>query len=133
MKATLVIFFLTIQSSYANDSESDATPTTFDTVQFYAAGDAAWRIKTYAMDEDVHFWSLGEQTEDIVALARRSTEKHYGDVLAETCVIETEDGIEGLKRELASHGLETNLELPPFGAVFWAPAGTRYRTKSEPE
>ena len=82
MKTVLVIFFLSIQSSYPNNTELPATPASFDTIQFYASGKDSWRIKTHAQDQDVHIWSLGER-EDIVALARANTEKHYGDVLTE--------------------------------------------------
>lgn len=133
MKTVLVVFFLSIQSSYSENSESAATKAAFDTVQFYAANGINWRIKTYAKDQDVHIWSLGENVTDIVALARANTEKHYADVLREGYVIETEEGLEGVRRGLIERGLAPNLELPPSGAVFWAPEGTRYRTKSEPK
>lgn len=133
MKTVLVVFFLSIQSSYSENSEMDATDTAFDTVQFYAANGMNWRIKTYAKDQDVHIWSLGENVADIVTLARATTEKHYADVLREGYVIETEEGLDGVRRGLIERGLAPNLELPPSGAVFWTPEGTRYRTKSEPK
>jgi len=133
MKTVLVIFFLSVQSSYSGNSELPATDNVFDTVQFYASEGMAWRIKTYAQDQDVHIWSLGPNVADIVSLARANTEKHYADVLAEGYVIETDKGLEGVRRELEKRGLDPNLELPPSGAVFWAPAGTRYRTKSAPK
>lgn len=55
-----------------------------------------------------------------MALARANTEQHYSDVLAEGYIIETEEGLEGLRRGLKERGLVPNLELPPSGAVFWA-------------
>lgn len=133
MKTILVIFFLSVRSSYSGNSELPATDDAFDTVQFYASEGGNWRVKTYAQDEDVHIWSLGPNVADIVSLARANTEKHYGDVLTEGYVIETDGGLEGVRRELEKRGLDANLELSPSGAVFWAPAGTRYRTKSTPE
>jgi hypothetical protein len=132
MKTVLVIFFLTVQSSYPDNTEDAATANAFDTVQFYSTDAGSWRIKTYAQDHDVHIWSLGGNVEDIVALAKSNTEKHYGDILRECHVIETEEGLEGVRRELVKRGLPPNLEMPASGAVFWAPAGTRYRTKSAP-
>lgn len=132
MKSILIVFFLTVQSQYTENTEAPATPQSFDTVQFYAGGESSWRIKTFAVDQDVHIWSLGPYKADILELARTNTSKHYGDVLGNEVVIETEDGIEGLRRELRARGLDDNLELPPSGAVFWAPRGTRYRTKSRP-
>jgi hypothetical protein len=133
MKTVLVIFFLSVQSSYSRNTEVAATPISFDTIQFYAFNGSAWRIKTYAQDEDVHIWSIGSNINDIVILAKENTVKHYGDVLNVGYVIETNDGLEGVRRELSSRGLDVHLELPPSGAVFWSPVGTHYRTKSIPE
>ena len=133
MNATLVIFFLTVQSSYSADVESAATDDVFDTVQFYSSGEAgSWRIKTYATDQDVHVWSIGNNVEDIVALAHSNTEKHYGDVLGAAYVLESTTGVDGLRKELAAHGLPTHLEISDAGFVFWAPEGTEYRSKSKP-
>ena len=134
MNATLVIFFLTVQSSYSANVESAATADVFDTVQFYGSDAAgAWRIKTYAIDQDVHVWSIGKNIEDIVALARSNTEKHYGDVLGEGYILKSTTGVEGLREELAARGLSTHLEISEAGFVFWAPEGTHYRSKSKPQ
>jgi len=81
MNTTLVIFFLTVQSSYSGNTEEAATEEVFDTVQFFESEGGGWRIKTYATDQDVHVRSLGKIVEDILSLARSNTEKHYGDVL----------------------------------------------------
>lgn len=133
MKTVLVIFVLSIQSSYSSNTEISATPKSFDTVQFYASNGSAWRIKTYAQDEDAHIWSIDSNVNEIVALATENTSKHYGDVLSKRYVIETNEGIEGVRRELSHRGLDVNLELPPSGVVFWTPAGTSYRTKTVPK
>jgi hypothetical protein len=122
-----------VQSSYSGNSEAAATEEAFDTVQFYAGNGANWRIKTYAQDQDVHIWSLGSNVTDLVAVARANTDEHYADVLAEGYVIETENGLEGVRQELEKRGLAPNLEVPPSGAVFWASPGTRYRSKSAPK
>jgi hypothetical protein len=132
MKTTLIIFFLTVRSSYSADAEEAATAEAIDTVQFHQLESGGWRIKTYAMDQDVHVWSLGK-VDDIVSLAKSNTEKHYGDVLAEAYILESRSGIDGLRQELAVRGLSTHLEISDSGFVFWAPEGTRYRTKSTPQ
>ena len=132
MNTTLVIFFLSVQSSYAANTEDPATENAFDTVQFYGGASGCWRIKTYATDEDVHAWFLGPTVEDLVSLARSNTEKHYGDVLTEGYIIETVRGIEGIRSELVDRGLAANLEVSDLGFLFWAPEGTHYRTKSQP-
>jgi hypothetical protein len=133
MNSTLVIFFLSVQSSYTGNTEAHATEDAFDTVQFYSGESGCWRIKTYATDQDVHAWSLGKEVVDLVALARSNTEKHYGDVLTEGYIVKSEDGTEGLRRGLAERGLSTQLEISDSGFLFWAPEGTHYRTKSMPK
>jgi len=131
VNAKLVVFFLTVQSSYSANTEEPATDEAFDTVQFFEQESSSWRIKTYATDQDVHVWSL-DRVEDIVALARSNTEKHYGDVLSKRYILESAAGIDGLRRELGDRGLSTHLEISEAGFVFWAPEGTRYQTKSRP-
>jgi hypothetical protein len=132
MRTVLVLFFLSVQSSYTNNSEIDATDEVFDTVQFYGTESGSWRIKTYATDQDVHIWSIGVKLDDLIAAAQQNTLKNYGDILTEGYIIDTVEGVEGLRKELAERGLADNLEVPPSGAIFWAPPGTKYRSKSAP-
>ncbi|MCV9967355.1 hypothetical protein OIU34_36580 [Pararhizobium sp. BT-229] len=133
MKIVLVIFFLTTRSSYLNNTETNATDDAFDTIQFLATNNGAWRIKTYATDQDVYVWSVGGTPDDIVSLARQNTEKHYGDVLSEGYVIETTDGVEGVRRELRKRGISDHLEIAKNGMLFWTPRGSQYRTRSKPQ
>jgi hypothetical protein len=105
----------------------------FDTVQFYGSEEGFWRIKTFATDQDVHVWNLGKDVKDIVAIARSNTEKHYGDVLTEGYIIQTEDGVDGLRKELSKRGLSTHLELLDPRFLFWTPEGTQYKTKTHPK
>lgn len=134
MNVTLVVFFPTVQSSYSKNTEGAATDELFDTVQFFfESRSGGWRIRTYAIDQDVHVWSLGKEVEDIVLLARTNTEKHYGDVLLEGYVLRSKTGIEGLRAELEARGLSTHLEVSKSGFMFWAPEGTQYQSKSSPQ
>jgi hypothetical protein len=132
METILVVFTLAVKSSYARNVEVDAAGDEFDTVQFYFGGVESWRIKTYAMDQDVHAWNIGK-VEDLVALARANTEKHYGDVLAERYILRSESGLDGIRLQLTDRGLDDHLELSNAGFVFWTPKGTTYRTKSRPD
>jgi len=132
MKTVLIIFFLSVQSSYTSNTEIPATPKSFDTVQFFVSNRTMWRIKTYAQDKDVHIWSLGAEIADVVTFATENTTKHYGDVLTEAYIIETNEGLDGVRRELSIRGLEAHLEKPSSGAVFWTPIDSGYRTKSLP-
>lgn len=132
MTAVLVIFFLTVRTSYLDDIEVEATDDSFDTVQFYATDSGAWRIKTFAIDQDVHVWKIDATVSDIVALARHNTEKHYSDVLSEGYIIEALGGVEEVRRELTERGLSDNLEMSNEGFLFWCPEGSEYHTRSAP-
>lgn len=132
VSTVLIVFLLSIQSSYQGNIEQDASDDVFDTVQFFCSDGTCWRIKTYASDQDVHVWNIGE-IEDIVSLARESTEKHYGDVLTEMYVLRSASGLDGIREKLVARGLSSTLEVSSAGFAFWAPAGTRYRTKSKPQ
>lgn len=131
-RMVLAIFLLNVQSSYTDDAEAAALGAAADTVQFLATPDGAWRIRTYAVDQDVHVWPLGTLDLDVVALAHESTEKHYGDVLAQAHVIESDTGLDGLRGGLAAHGLGDSLAVSADGYCFWVPEGSDYRTRSMP-
>lgn len=134
MQSTLVVYVLSIQSSYAEDAEGPADNETFDTVQFFIGPETSWRIRTFSMDEDVHVYSLGNTAPDTLDTVRTSTEKTYGDVIAATHMFSSEEGIAGLKQELAASDLGASVEESKrHGFIFWVPEGTEYRTRSTPE
>jgi len=69
IKLAPVIFFLTIRSSYLDNTEEVASESAFDTVQLLAREEGSWRIKTYAMDQDVHVCRIGASPEELVKIA----------------------------------------------------------------
>ncbi|WP_416763383.1 hypothetical protein ACNI65_12385 [Roseateles sp. So40a] len=133
MTTQLILFRLSIRSSYAADTEEEATEDSFDTIQFFSHEGAVWRIKTFAIDQDVHVWSMDvSEVDDLVELAVGNTESNYGDVLEEGYILNSETGLEGLREQLAERDLDTHLNETSVGAVFWTPAGTSYKSKSRP-
>lgn len=54
-------------------------------------------------------------------------------MLSEGYIIETTDGIDGLRRELRERGLTDTLEIAKAGFLFWAPEGSTCRSKSTPQ
>ena len=135
MNVLLVIFTLNVQSSYAQNVERDADPASKDTVQFLLIEGQAWRIKTYAIDHDVHVWSIGPMTaEKLEELARTNTAKNYADVLGETIVVKSASGFDGLREQLKKNGLSPNLEIPKSGAfAFWVQEAGVYKSRSTPK
>ncbi len=106
-----------------------------DTVQWLITEDQVWRIKTFAIDQDVHTYIIAEKTDpsfDYASLAHGNTENHYGDVIEETLTIKSDDGTEGLKAALIENGLQPHLNIGSSGVIFWSPEGTHYSTKSSP-
>jgi hypothetical protein len=131
---SLVIGVLTVESSYKDGIERPraAVP---DTVQWWITGDHAWRIKTFAIDHDIHIHDIRGTPGQLVKLANDNTKKHYGDVLEKLVTIEiparaTEASINAA---LKQHGLRPNAEVGGPGWVFWRPDDAEYRTQSRPE
>jgi hypothetical protein len=55
---TLVLAILTTESSYAQNVERAATAVP-DTIQFWLTPEKQWRIRTYAIDHDIHVYGVG--------------------------------------------------------------------------
>jgi len=134
-KGTLVIGILTLESSYAQNTErpSRGTP---DTVQFWIGPESVWRIRTYATDHDIHPHRLGDlgTVKTPTAFAREHLKKHYGDVLASTVVLDLTDvnDTQATQRALVQHKLKGSLEIARSGFVFWNPDGGPYKTQTMP-
>lgn len=137
-RGTLIIGILTIESSYAQNTErpSRGVP---DTLQFWIGPDSAWRIRTYATDHDIHPHSLG----DLGKLKDRPTEfardhikKHYGDVLASMVVLEFPDinDTDAVRKGLTELKLKGSLEVAKkSGFAFWNPDDGHYKSQTPPK
>lgn len=134
MKTTLIIFFLGIQSSYSDNREEQVAGFG-DTVQWLITEDQVWRVRTYALDEDVHVHLVASKRDpalDYVALAHSNTETHYGDVLEREVTLHSNEGASGIVANLTENGLDAHLNKAASGLFFWSPIGSRYSTKSQP-
>ena len=81
---TLVLAVLSVQSSYRNNIEEPAD-NVCDTVQWWITPDNTWRIKTFAMDHDIHIHEIGTPMDPAEAI--NNTRKHYGDVIVSLNVL----------------------------------------------
>ena len=132
-----VVALLSVESSYSADLErpSHGVP---DTVQFWFSPEADWRVKTFAIDHDIHIYKVGDQ-----ATARRltpqeavaHTRKSYGDVLSKVLVLEFADPNDtvAVTRTLKANSLQGTLEVASSGVVFYNPDSGDYRTQSVPK
>ena len=135
MEITLLIFLLSIEISYAANTEATAQGPV-DTVQWAFRDHEVWRVRTFAVDEDVHVFNLDRKDkslDELIEVARRNTLKHYGDVIAKEVMLNSSEGVEGLLDELERMGLDSHLEEGSSGVLFWTPSGSRYSTKSKPK
>lgn len=131
----LLVYKLAIQSSYATNTELEADDTHFDTVQWWLTSDGAWRVRTFAIDNDVHLHHVAKaMAADVV---RKLTTQNYEDVVAEAFEVELSalDDAAAVALAMQELGGAAALEVDRNGArfAFWNPLGVRFVSQSEPE
>ena len=134
---TLILAILTVESSYLQEVERPAK-TVPDTVQFWFAPDSQWRIKTFAIDHDIHIHRLGAANDPAritAEFAQNNIKKTYGDVTAAVLLLEFPDpkNEAGVQRILKEHKLSGKLEAVKDGYCFYNVDCGNYRTKSKPK
>jgi hypothetical protein len=135
MQGTLVLTILTIQSSYLREMEeplgNDSGPP--DTIQWWIAPTGSWRIRTYAIDHDIHTHAVGN-ADNLKEVALKSAQEHYGDVIQSQHVIELADCLDRNEtaRAFRAAGLEPRVEIAAGRFAFWKPDEGRYHTQSQP-
>lgn len=134
MQGTLLLAVLSIRSSYSQNLEGpaglDEPPAT---LQWWIGKDSAWRIRTFALDHDIHTYAVGFSPE-ILEIAAANNLKHYGAVTQSQHLLEFADCNDVAEVEIAfaEIGLPPNLEVAGDRFAFWKPDKARYRTQSVP-
>ena len=128
MKGILLIYVLSITSSY-NDDVEHISSTRFDVLEWWIAEDKTFRIKTFSMDNDIHIYQIDSSYGKELAI--KNSIDNYGDVIANSYEIQLNgtEKIEDLQQKLKDLGLKGNFEISDF--VFWNPDGFTYKTKSK--
>jgi hypothetical protein len=136
MQGTLVLTVLAVRSSYLQELEKPLGSDTEapDTVQWWIASTGSWRIKTYAIDHDIHTFSVGGAS-NLTELALANAQKHYGDVIQSNHVIELRDCRDPAEVSAAfrAEGLEPRIEIAEGPFAFWKPDDGRYHSQSQPK
>ena len=137
MQGTLILAILNVKSSYSQEVEEplESDYDIPDTLQWWIGTESAWRIKTFALDHDVHVYSIGSGSGEFVQLALDNNAKHYGDVIACQHVLrlndcEDSDEVRELFKEI---GLSPRLEIATGRFAFWKPDDAEYSTRSQPK
>ena len=128
---TLVVGILTIESSYRANRGGPASRVP-DTIQFWVTGDRSWRVRTYAVDHDIHVHALDPVPNEARTVAEEHIRRNYGDVLAKVVVLSVGKESSSDIATLRTAGLQGSLERSAGGVVFWNPDGGRYHTQSTP-
>jgi hypothetical protein len=135
LQGTLVLAILNVRSSYiAETEEATGDGDVPDTLHWWL-GDQASRIKTFAVDHDIHTYSCGPNKPGLIELAQQNNIKHYGDVIAEQHVLEFGNcaDAESVAAVSAEAGLANRLEVAAPRFAFWKPDDARYRSQSTPK
>lgn len=136
MKATLIIFKLKVTSSYNQNIERPAEKKSFDTLQFFVQDTTIYRIKTFAMDHDVHIHLVNLRDRTVaqtIDFLITSTHTHYGDVIDKAVFLEIKDRNDqkGIQSLLKKEGLTPYISIRP-DFIFWSPDNKEYKTQSNP-
>jgi hypothetical protein len=130
---TLLVAILNIESSYLQNLERPSTATS-DSVQWWIAPNEIWRIKTYAIDHDVHTHHITSLPDAPIEFATANIRKHYGDVLASIHILELRSADpEALLFAIQGAGLPPYFEFSKKGFGFWKPDQAHYFSQSEPK
>ncbi|HJR21504.1 MAG TPA: hypothetical protein VJ822_07780 [Dongiaceae bacterium] len=93
-----------------------------------------WRIRTYALDHDIHAHEMRGLV-DAIRLARANNEKNYGDIISVQHQFDFADCTDKSETDAAmsAAGLEPRLEVAAGRFAFWKPDDAKYRTQSTPK
>ncbi|RYD37658.1 MAG: hypothetical protein EOP87_03105 [Verrucomicrobiaceae bacterium] len=135
--STLILAVLNIESSYLDNLERSAT-TVPDTVQFFFTAEKQWRIRTYAIDHDLHIHQVESGSDEEPfdpGTACDIISESYDDVISDFLMLEFPDPTDtaAVTEILRESQLTGTLVPTPEGCYFYSPDATAYRKQSNPE
>jgi len=137
MLGILLLAVLSIKSSYSREEETPVGSANDipDTLQWWFGESGCWRIRTYALDHDVHAFQIGNSAQTTLELAKKNNRDNYGDIIATQHVIHFVDCADSgeLEAEFGRIGLAPRLQFDLSRFVFWTPDDAVYSTKSSPK
>jgi hypothetical protein len=134
MRGILLLAVLSIKSSYSREIEAalDGANDIPDTLQWWFGKGGCWRIRTYAMDHDIHAYKIGNSLQTTLELAKKSNQDPYGDIIQAQHVLHfvncTNEG--ELEAEFGRLSLLPRIEIDSSRFAFWKPDNAEYSTKS---
>jgi len=114
MQGILLLAILTVKGSYADNIELPLeSPTDVpDTVQWWIAAMGTWRIRTFAVDHDIHTYRVG-YADDMLVVAEATNQRNYGDITKVECTLRFADCRDQLdvQARFSEVGLTPRLEI----------------------
>jgi hypothetical protein len=135
MRGLLFLAVLSIKTSYSRNIELSVEGANDipDTLQWWFGASGCWRIRTYALDHDIHPLQTGNSAKTTLQLAKQNNQKHYGDVIVaqhEIYFVDCANRGE-LEAEFGRIGLPPRLEIEVADLyAYWKPDDTEYWTQS---
>jgi hypothetical protein len=129
---TLIFAILKVRSSYVQNKQEPVNGGVPDTVQWWIGEKGTWRIKTFAIDHDIHVNHMDGGTD---STATENIRKFYGDIIESLHELRFSDFNDPAVVNEVFHnaGIEPHLEIAPQGFAFWNPDKGKYRTQSQPK
>jgi len=136
MRGVLLLAILSVKSSYSQAIETalENTNDIPDTLQWWFGDGGCWRIRTYAMDHDIHAYEIADSLQTTLELAKKNNHDNYGDIIKAQHRIHFVDCTSAaeVEAEFDRIGLVPRLEVQERFA-FWKPDNADYWTQSSPE
>ena len=137
MRGTLLLALLNVKSSYLREIETalenaDEVP---DTLQWWFGDGGCWRIRTYALDHDIHAYQIANSLQTTLELAKKNNRDNYGDIIQSQHLIHFVDCANPaeVEAEFGRIGLVPRVEIVTAQFAFWKPDEAEYSTKSNPQ
>ena len=105
-----------------------------DTLQWWIAAKGAWRIRTYAIDHDIHTHEVAGDHQALLSIAKANNRTHYGEVIRAEYLLNFADcnNQAEVQTEFQRIGLAPRLEIAAGRFAFWKPDEASYSTKGNP-
>jgi hypothetical protein len=136
MRGILLLALLSVKSSYSREIEAalenaDDVP---DTLQWWLGDGGCWRLRTYALDHDIHAYQVANSLQTTLELAKKNNHDNYGDIIMSQHLIHFVDCANQaeLETEFGRIGLVPRVEIVNGQFAFWKPDEMEYSTKSTP-
>jgi hypothetical protein len=132
-RRTLIVAILDVRSSHLEGRREPAERKTPDTVQWWVGPDLTWKIRTFAIDHDLHLHNVrGGDADYFMGHTQREFDGLIRGIYKLDFVDYTDEAAR--KKVLREAGLRPDLEIADeHGFAFWNPDRGTYKTKSYPD